>query len=69
MPVLVRNEVHSIHRPPPSLRLRSGQAQPFLIKEERVLMVDLVCIISNHKRYNAVLQSLVNIHRVIALLV
>jgi len=43
MPVLVRNETYSIHRSPPS--------QPSPIKGEGVLMVDLISIISNYKRY------------------
>jgi hypothetical protein len=51
IPVLVRNETQSMLGSPPSLRLRSGQAQPSPIKGEGVLTIDLVSIISNCKRY------------------
>jgi hypothetical protein len=43
IPVLVRNETYSIPGSPPS--------QPSPIKGEGVLMVDLISIISNYKRY------------------
>jgi len=64
IPILVRNETYSIPESPPSLRLRSGQAQPSPIKEERVPMVDPISIISNYKRY----YSFMSPHVVVTLL-
>jgi hypothetical protein len=52
IPILVRNETYSILGSPPSLRLRSGQAQPSPIKGKGVLMIGLISIISNYRRYN-----------------